>query len=146
MKEIHSPDSNHRAFHLLASYLMVVRRKVCDERRLTAEPFITFPHQTSHANCVRIVTRMCCHTFLQSRSIDKHCTRATIIVCYSQSVNQQGPSITYKTNHSSYAISAVYNLCIPSQCVSRAELHKPFPIRQSRQCSGIDKSAWFFSG
>ena len=28
-KKIHSPDSNH----LFASYLMVVRRKVCDERR-----------------------------------------------------------------------------------------------------------------
>ena len=29
MEKIHSPDSNH----LFASYLMVVRRKVCDERR-----------------------------------------------------------------------------------------------------------------
>ena len=91
---------------------------------LTAEPFTTLSQQTSHANFVRIVTRMCCHTFFQSRLIDQHCTRAIIIVCYSQSVNQQGPSITYKPTHSSHAIWAVYNF-IPSQCISRAELHKP---------------------
>ena len=32
-KKLHSSDSNDRAFNLSASYLMVVRRKVCDERR-----------------------------------------------------------------------------------------------------------------
>ena len=32
-KKLHSPYSNHRAFHLLTSYFTVVRRKVCDERR-----------------------------------------------------------------------------------------------------------------
>ena len=33
---------------------------------LTAEPFTTFPQQTSHASFVRIVTRMCCHTFYKA--------------------------------------------------------------------------------
>ena len=32
-KRLHSSDLNDGAFHLSASYLMVVRRKVCDERR-----------------------------------------------------------------------------------------------------------------
>ena len=32
-KKLHSSDLNNRAFHLSASYLIVVGRKVCDERR-----------------------------------------------------------------------------------------------------------------
>ena len=69
-KKLHLSDLNDRAFHLSASYLMVARRKVCDERTpflgLTAEPFTTFRKQTSHANFVRIVTRMCYHTFYKA--------------------------------------------------------------------------------
>ena len=34
--------------------------------RLTAELFTTFHKQTSHANFVRIVTRMCYHTFYKA--------------------------------------------------------------------------------
>ena len=33
---------------------------------LIAEPFTTFPQQTNHANFVRIVTRICCHTFYKA--------------------------------------------------------------------------------
>ena len=66
-KKLHSSDLNDRAFHLSASYLMVVRRKVCDQiRGLTSNPFITFPKQTSHANFVRIMTRMSYHTFYKA--------------------------------------------------------------------------------
>ena len=57
--------------------------------------------------------------------------------------NNRRQSLT-KTTHSSYVVSAVY-IFIPSQCISRAELHKPFPIRQSRHSSGINKSAGVFS-
>ena len=33
---------------------------------LTAEPFITFPQQTSHASIVKIVTRMCFRNFCKA--------------------------------------------------------------------------------
>ena len=34
---------------------------------------------------------------------------------------------------------------IPSQCINRAELHKPFRRRQNRHCSSTGKSAVLFS-
>ena len=64
-KKLPSSDSNDRAVHLSASYLMVVRRKTCDERAY-CRTLHYFPQQTSHANFVRIVTRMCCHIFYKA--------------------------------------------------------------------------------
>ena len=65
--KLHLSDWNDRAFPLSESYLRVVRQKVCDGGlELTAEPFTTFPQQTSHVNIVRIVTRLCYHTFYKA--------------------------------------------------------------------------------
>ena len=67
MKKLHSPESNHRAFHLLASWWSDGKFAMREGGlELTAEPFTTFPQQTNHANFVRIVTKMCCHTFYKA--------------------------------------------------------------------------------
>ena len=56
-QKLRSSASSDRAFNTSASYLMVVRRNLKFAMReggleFTAEPFTTFPQQTSHANLV----------------------------------------------------------------------------------------------
>ena len=74
--------------------------------------------------------------FLQSKLNDKHCTRAAIIVCYSQSVNQQGPSINYKDEP--------LILCdLGSLELYSSSMHKQSrtpQTRQNRHCPSIDQS------
>ncbi len=74
--------------------------------------------------------------FLQSRLKDKHCIHAAIIVCYSQSVNQQGPSINYKDEP--------LILCdLGSLELYSSSMHKQSrtpQTRQNRHCPSIDQS------
>ena len=117
-------DSNDRAFHLSDSYLMVVRRKVCDEwRGLYCRTLQYFsPADQSCQICIK------CELFLQSGLTDKHCARAKIIVYYCQLVNQQGPSVTHKHDP-----VVLYSISLHKQSWTS----QTFPIRQNLHCSSI---------
>ena len=123
-KKLHTSDSNDSAFHLSDSYLMVVRRKVCDEwRGLYCRTLQYFsPADQSCEICIK------CELFLQSWLKDKHCAHATIIVYYCQLVNQQGPSVTHKHDP-----LVLYSISLHKQ----SRTSQTFPIRQNLHCSSI---------